>query len=274
MTRHMVRLKSHNKSRRGGLAAFHRSISGNIVLVFGLAAVVLAVAGGGAMDYAKLLSVRQDMQAAADAAALAAARELYVMKGSDAHVRAVAESMVASTLAVDDAINSYKTDAKIDRNRDTVTTNITSKPQVYFSSLVGVSDPTVSVNATAQILGSGRICVIALETSKAHVISLEKSARVTARKCSVFSNSSHKNGIKAHNTSRLTAEMICSAGGIQGSQANFAPKQETDCPVLADPLADRPAPPYSGCTKTNWALSVVKINPSYAAPRSWRQNTA
>lgn len=225
------------------------------MIIFGLAAGTLAVAGAGALDYATMVSVRTDLQAAADSAATAAARELYVMKANDTLVRSVANSIASAKLVTEGLVTSFKVDATVNRERTAVTATITSKPKVHFSALMGSTDPTISVEATAQILGSGRICMIGLEKSKPQAISLEQSAHITANKCAVFSNSTHSGGLKAKNSSRLTSELTCSAGGISGSTANFNPVPETDCPQIPDPLASRPAPPVGGCTKSKLTLS-------------------
>lgn len=236
------------------LRAFGKNVRGNIALAFGMSAGVLAIAAAGAVDYATMTAVRSDLQAAADSAATAAARELYIIKASDKQVDSVAKSIAAAKLLTEGTIKSYVVTASVNKDRTAVTAKITSEPEVHFSALFGNSNSTVSVEATAQILGTGRICMIGLETSKAHTISLEKSAHITANKCSVFSNSSHQNGIKSFNSARLTSELTCSAGGVQGSTANFKPQPEEDCPAIPDPLSSRPAPPVGGCSKNNLTL--------------------
>lgn len=233
---------------------FSKNIRGNIALTFGLSAGALAIAAAGAIDYATMTAVRSDLQAAADSAATAAARELYIIKASDTQVDSVAKSIAAAKLVNEGTIQSYVITASVNKDRTAVTAKITSKPEVHFSGLLGNSDSTVYAEATAQILGTGRICMIGLEKSLPHAISLEKSAHITANKCSVFSNSSHQNGIKSFNSARLTSELTCSAGGVQGSTANFKPQPEEDCPEIPDPLASRPAPPVGGCTKNKLTL--------------------
>jgi hypothetical protein len=43
----------------------------------------------------------------------------------------------------------------------------------------------------------------------------------------------------------MTAGAICSSGGYKGN--NFSPTPITDCPVMTDPIAGRPAPPIGPC---------------------------
>jgi len=55
----------------GAVRAFGRSKSGNVAMLFGLAAIPLMVGVGAAVDYGRALLVRERMGNAADAAALA-----------------------------------------------------------------------------------------------------------------------------------------------------------------------------------------------------------
>lgn len=223
-------------------------------MVFGLAAGTLAVAGAGAVDYATMMSTRAQLQAAADGAATAAARELYLMNSKDSQIQSAAEILVKAKLSVDDSVKSYVLSATINKNRTAVTAKITATPVVNFTDLLRLSDLTITVKATAQIMGSGKICAIALNPSAGNAIAAKNSARITARNCAVYSNSTNKIGIVAQDGSRFVTELTCSAGGYSGSSANFAPIPEKDCPPIPDPLAQRPAPPVGSCLRTDLVL--------------------
>jgi hypothetical protein len=75
---------------------------------------------------------------------------------------------------------------------------------------------------------------------------MNKSARLTAIRCSVFSNSKDKAGIVVADSALIDAETVCSAGGIDG-KGNFARPPTTDCPPIADPLANRSPPDVGAC---------------------------
>ena len=55
----------------------------------------------------------------------------------------------------------------------------------------------------------------------------------------------------SYKNSLLTAELICSTGGTSSGASNYDPAPLTDCPPIADPLAGRPAPTFSGCDETD-----------------------
>ena len=243
--------------------SFAKGNRGNVSFIFGMAAATLVVAGGGAVDYASMVAVRSNLQSAADAAATAAARELYLANVKDSDVQAVAKQMAGAKLATVNAIEKYIVAASVGSKRTAVTATIKAEPKTFFASMVGVSSTELSVEATARILGSGRICAIGLDPASAGTIRLEKNAKITAKKCAVFSNSSHSQGIRAHNTSRLTAEFTCTAGGYHGTSSNFTPSPETDCPAIPDPLAQRTPPSVGACnqTKTTISTGLVTLSP-------------
>ncbi len=64
-----------NKARQGLTSRFWKDQSGNMAIVVAMAVVPLMMAGGAAVDYGNWVSVQARLQAATDAAALAAGRE-------------------------------------------------------------------------------------------------------------------------------------------------------------------------------------------------------
>ena len=116
-----------------------------------------------------------------------------------------------------------------------------------------MSSSQLEVRAVARI-ASTRLCLVALEPEKSRAIDMNKSARLTALQCSVFSNSKNKSGIVTADSARVDAETVCSAGGIEG-KGNFVTPPTTDCPQVADPLAGRAPPVVGACT---FAKTVLK----------------
>jgi hypothetical protein len=114
----------------------------------------------------------------------------------------------------------------------------------------GTTSRQLVANSVARVVGRPNICVLGLDPSEGGTISLEQHALVTGQDCAVFSNSSHSNGIKAKNSSTLTARFICSRGGKEGGPGNFSPEPVTDCPSFEDPLAMRPEPAAQSCLET------------------------
>ena len=94
--------------------------------------------------------------------------------------------------------------------------------------------------------------MLGLDPSMAGTVTLTKDARLTAERCSVYSNSKSTIGLTAQMNAVLKAERICSSGGYSGRRGvNFSPEPITDCPRIEDPLASRAPPFVAGCDYNN-----------------------
>ncbi|NOU05404.1 MAG: pilus assembly protein [Hyphomicrobiaceae bacterium] len=234
---------------RAGIAQWIDSNAGGVAINFAICLSVLLMLAGGTLDYTQAISQRSKLQAAVDAAALAAARELGLADAKRENVAAVIEAMVASSMSSNTS-KRYIAPTVATAIRDnplevSVTARQMTVPQ--FGNTFGMTPKEISVNAVARIVGRPNICVLALDPSASGAIALEKNARVTGQNCAVFSNSTHTNSIKAKNSSALSASLICSAGGKDGGPGNFTPQPVTDCPTFDDPLASRPEPSVGRC---------------------------
>ncbi|MCB1493024.1 MAG: pilus assembly protein [Rhodobiaceae bacterium] len=225
---------------------FIRARRGNALIAFSLVAPVLVLAVGGAIDYAQLAAKKEKLQMAADAAALGAAKELYLDGVNDQQVQSVAESIAGAILNKDGTGAVIKSLITGD-NDDTVNVTIDQSADDAILASFGVMKADLHVDAVARIVGGGRLCVIGLEPDAAGAIWLDKDSKITAPTCSVYSNSTNPNGLKSQQNSELTAEFICSAGGALGGKANYSPEPILDCPPVEDPLASRPMPKIGAC---------------------------
>ena len=93
-----------------------------------------------------------------------------------------------------------------------------------------------------------RLCMLTLDPAAPGAFDLENGAQVTASDCSLYSNSNNPGGMTGKGNAYALAQTICSAGGFVGSGSNFTPTPQTGCPVIQDPLKDRPAPAVGACT--------------------------
>jgi hypothetical protein len=219
-----------------------------VAVSFGLVLPVLLGLLAAAIEYGLLVHRRDQLQNAADSGALAAARELSLAAFSTDGVAASARSMILTSL-------SAPADVTVEALASGSTVDVTVREAFkhYLGAVLGITSSRLEVRAVARI-ASTRLCLLALEPEKARAIDMNKSARLTALKCSVFSNSKSKSGIVAADSARVDAENVCSAGGIDG-KGNFIRPPTTDCPQIADPLAGRAPPAVGGCT---FAKTVVK----------------
>lgn len=194
---------------------------------------------GGVVDYMSLSNQKQALQGVADRAALAAAQELIVFKGSDARVESVAQSFVD----VNYTAKPQKSEARIIDDGKAVEVIIVAEPQTYFPGPVARGVTEVRVKAVAEISGGGYVCMIGLSPTEASTLEMHDKARVTAEACAIYSNSKSPSSLRLHNSARVKADLVCVAGGVKGKASAVSPNAPIeDCPPLADPLRDRPEP--------------------------------
>ena len=225
--------------------------AGNTVTIFALALPVLVAAAGAAVDYSMAAATHSKMQAVADSAALASARELQLARTDENRVTVVAINVVNSSLP------DVTTAVKVDFKALTVRVVI-EKQHTPFIRIA--SDTNLHVSATAKMSGSMPLCLLGLDPKAPQTIGLEMSALLTAPGCLVQSNSSNVAGLQSKNDAVMKAGMICSVGGkVDTSKANYSPTPTTDCPVLPDPLSSRAAPAVGACNHNNKVVDGVSM---------------
>lgn len=239
-------------------AGDHRA---NVAIIFGIALPALLAAAGAAVDFTNLQTKRSQQQGAADAAALAAAKGLHIVNTDRSTMKAVAETIVAANLKGEMA--NVIVSARVHSDPTSVEITIKRRIDHYFMQMFSNPHTTVSTSATARVIGATPLCVLSLDPNAFGGITLQENARMTGEKCAVYSNSTNVHGIKSRDSAVLTAELICSAGGSDGSYQNFEPEPLSDCPVLPDPLADRLPPNVSGCLHNNLEITApyTKLSP-------------
>ncbi|MCB1509357.1 MAG: pilus assembly protein [Hyphomicrobiaceae bacterium] len=236
------------------LGAFRPDRAGTIAVKFALVFPILAAVSGVSVDYISVLRQKTTLQSAADAASMAAARELSLSDAKRENVTAVVSAVFVAYLRANE---NKKHSAGVATATATIRDNpleidVTAKQAVAapFGLVTGFMPNEVTVRSVARVVGRPNICVLGLNPSENGTISLEHQARVTGNNCAVFSNSSHVMGIKAKNSAVLKASFICTRGGRDGGPGSFEPTPLTDCPSFEDPLGSRPEPSVGTCTSS------------------------
>lgn len=125
--------------------------AGNAGIIFGLAVIPLLALGGGSVDLAYRAKMRGELQAAADTAAIAAARVLQVGETSrnpdwDA-LRSVAEGK--ATTMLDAALPSLDPEVAVDIAADKVVISATLNVKTSFLGVIGLN--TLPARAAAEV---------------------------------------------------------------------------------------------------------------------------
>lgn len=263
--------------KRSGIAAvsgqaarrFRTERDGSIALIAAFLLPVCVLVAGVGLDYATYLGERSKIQYAADAAALAGAKELSLSDANRQNVEGVVDSMVSANLTAAGGTGSSTQLTVVTRlinNSGTpmqVEVNVAGVVKSHFGGRLGLGDTSINVKSVAIVVGKPNICLLALDPSSMGAIQLDKNAKIVGQNCAVYSNSTHSNGIKAQNSAVLTASAICSAGGKNGNQGNFQPDPLTDCPQFEDPLASRPEPVAGACKSNSLVITnqTIELDP-------------
>lgn len=233
------------------------------MVTFALVGAALIGGTGAAVDYANISAKRTAMQTAADSAALAASREFRLGNAGVTTIEVVAKNHAEAALF--QKVPQAVVKPLIDNTAKTVTVQISADIPAYFMKMFGRGTSPTTVSATAKIAGGSPVCVIGLDQSANPTIFMQKSAKLLAPGCAVYSDSIKSDGLTVQDSARLEAAFVCSSGGVKKvSAGTVSPEPQKDCPVLPDPLAARPAPSYSStCTYTNMEVrdSVAILNP-------------
>ncbi|WP_245442765.1 TadE/TadG family type IV pilus assembly protein [Methylobacterium terrae] len=242
-----------------------------MVIIFALLAPVLLGAVGLAVDYATWTMQRATLQRAADAAALAVASDMQVSGTNTQRMQSLADAYVKSNVKLQRGDGEvHVTVAPVARERPggpfvpagqvagrgptAVTIMLTQRKYAIMSRLVTPQLTDNSVSATAEAVGTTRLCVVALDPSDDRSMRLAGDSEIDARGCAVYALSANAKAIVSSSGTLLAAATTCTVGGYTGHPSSFKPLPVTGCRVIKDPLADRPAPDAGPCRETNLRL--------------------
>lgn len=227
---------------------FWSDTRGQIAVIFTLALPAVIATMGAAIDYTAWTGQSQQLQAIADIAATAGAKELYLANSDASQVASVAESIAVAQLGLGKSNTSPLTvTSQVLNDGQSVEVTVSQFRETYFSHMFTSDLGPISASATARLAGGGRLCVIGLDQNASTTVSMRQDAQLTATQCSVYSNATSTSGIDVSQSANIEAELICSAGGADGGSSNYTPAPTTDCPQLDDPLSSRPVPTYASC---------------------------
>ena len=232
---------------QGVARSFESDRQGAVAVIFGLVATVLLGLVGGGIDYARLAARRSQLQGATDAGVLAGGNSLKLASSNTASVVGITTQTIQNG-AQPPADSPVTITVTLPADKSSVFARAEQTVKLSFGGFVGVPTVKIAAQARANVVGSMRLCMLALDPAAPGAFDLEKAAQVTATGCTLYSNSTSPIGMTGKDSSIATAQTICSAGGYSGVRANFAPPPQTGCPTIADPLKDRPAPTVGGCT--------------------------
>ncbi|EGF91630.1 hypothetical protein ABI_30470 [Asticcacaulis biprosthecium C19] len=181
-----------------------RCESGQSAMIFAIAAVPLLVAIGGALEYSDMSGLKNRLQTAADAGALAGAGRLSLASTTgDEDARRVAIRTAQDNLKGDSA--TFTVD--IDRTAGTLTVNAAAE----HHGITGVlGDKVLRASAVGEALQKTPLCVLQVETGG---IVLSQTAAIKAPGCMIHAN----NNISVTQSAMITGKLIQASGTVTGA---------------------------------------------------------
>jgi Putative Flp pilus-assembly TadE/G-like len=207
---------------------------------------------GIAIDFATFSMKRSTLQAAADAAALAGAKQLSLASSTDIIITNAALSLFQETVkGKDDAATGT---VVVDRKKGNVKVDVAELWAPFFAHFIGAEITPITVSATGALAGESKVCVLTLASGPLAFM-MDQDAHIMAADCAVYANSTDAKGVYFGGSSSIEASLVCSGGGIFGSGLLGIFKLQSDCPPIADPLTSVPKPSVGICNYTNFAIS-------------------
>jgi Flp pilus assembly protein TadG len=238
---------------------------GATMLTFGMLAPLAFAAVGLGIDASMWYAQGQRLQATADLAALAGARQL-ALGSSEAAVTTAAANAAAQNGFTIDAEHTLDVALEARENGTSLVQVVaTGRGDRYFSGLVLGDDPVIRRTAQAEFVppDSGAVCVLGLDPQRQATVEFQGTA-VADLNCGVMSNSVHVASLEVAGTGYLSATRIEAFGGIsQGANATVIGPQRAGAWPIQDPYSaayrNLQTPAASTCTATG-KMVVNKSN--------------
>lgn len=263
------------------LEDLYREMTGQGLVITGLAMAVIFAMAGLAIDVGQLRYAQRKLQSAADAAALAAGLELGYCGGSTAcsamtgaAKQALAENGYAVanlltqcstttasglTLTVNNgpcAMGSASADPNYG-NANYVETVVSQSRLTYFLRIFGFTSVPLTARAEATA-GNDPFCLYTSTqntgSSAPSGLQMSGNSKLSAS-CGIVDESGASNALQVGSNTSLTASAIEVHGGVSGSPS---PAPVTNVPVLPDPLAwlNSDIPPAGSCSTYSGGTTI------------------
>lgn len=224
------------------------------------------------IDGMNLFVIREKMQIAADASALAAATSINtVTPGNASKATSLAQTIAQSnhfangtnSITVTVSIppgDPYKKSPPYASNTNFARVQISQPVPLYFGGIIGIKTMTVSANAVAGSNSSSSVSVMTLATTGAGSLSLTGSGSINAISGAIDVNSNSSSALTLTGSGSITASNINIVGGyssvgsgsINGTISKGAGSGSNPFAALTPP-----APPYT-CNYTNYSITGSK----------------
>jgi Flp pilus assembly protein TadG len=220
-----------------------RSRAGNLTLTTALMAPTLALVVMLGVEVSSLAAEREQMQRAADTAALAVARDQTVAGRSGHDVQGFVRQVALAQLG-DYTRRATVTFTAQSEVGGRIRVDGVATRQSFFGNRLPSGGFRVQVRSIAEASSQVPICVVTLAPTGSNRFQMTTSARISATGCLVHSN----RDIDLLDTAHLQADVIQAAGAANG--AGFGVTPNTGALRLRNPFSNLPMPSTTSCATT------------------------
>ncbi len=223
---------------------FLRQREGNAAIIFALSLIVILMAAGGAVDYARAYNARRALQASIDSSVLAGAGAGYSATTAQAVFDAQHDSLRHISFEGTVGVPVYGTAAD-----GSFTGTFTAQVTTYFLKLIGMPSLTVTASAAAGTLAVGNdVCILLVDSSASYSLKVNSVQKVYSSDCEIDVASTANSAAYFDYTPAV--KKICVAGTTGGNNINKAIATD-HCTVATDPFAGKLPVPDTTCTITH-----------------------
>lgn len=217
---------------------FRRNESGQVAVIFALAALPLLALTSAAIDYSQVTKEQAAISSALDAAVLAAANNNAI---TDSEKDKYAETHFLANYSGDVELTLTPS-----MEPDRVRLMAEGELELSFGNLVGIKNPKLREASAATIANENTICLMALNETDPESIRFDGGISYSSPTCAVQANSSHANALTSRASRPPSAKSFCTVGGATGE---FEPYVKGECKPVKDPYSKTSLPSIpSECT--------------------------
>lgn len=232
--------------------------SGNVLALAAVGLPIMLGCAALAVDTVQWVFAKRQLQAAADAAAIAGVYGLIQTGDMESAV----DGSVASDRKLDPrrSVAADRSPKPYDKDPFAIHVRIASPASMTFTSFFLSSPPAITAEAIATVVENGEFCAFAIGSDEETGLRIEPSANLEMD-CGMATNASSAKAISAEGSAHIKADMIAAFGGIDAEGITssrvraYGVKQK-------DPLAGREPPlvPNTGCPNVTVNSDAASTN--------------
>jgi Flp pilus assembly protein TadG len=228
-----------------------RDRRGNVITTFALATPVIAILALGGVDLASVSADKQKMQGVADSAALLAAKQLGMADNNGLAERT--KAVMAEQLSELTSRMTYSASVTPDTEEGTVQVQLIANRNSFFANMLPPGGWNFTITANAQQMGTTPLCVLSHGETKAQIVNLTGTSKITAPGCLIHGNSD----ITVTGSAQMSADVVQASGLASGA---ITPAPQTDAPPIPDPFAGMSIDPPGGvCSPLDLIAELAPI---------------